>query len=128
MSSLSQMLERRRAAEGAETACHNMEAQPACLIATTGTGESWIFPWTQLAAAHFTRTAERETLKLVFAYYEVRVTGSNLAALRDLVAALQLARIRPAPSKFRRNDTEPFLESIHVAQHKPHSGSNAADT
>ena len=119
MSSLSQMLERRRAADGAGTECHNMEAQPACLIATTGAGESWIFPWTQLAAAHFTRTADRETLTLVFASYEVRVTGSNLAAVRDMVAALQLARIRPAPSKFRKSDTEPFLESIHVAPHKP---------
>lgn len=128
MSSLSQILERRRAAEGAATECHNMEAQPACLIVTTGAGESWIFPWTQLAAAHFTHSPDRETLKLVFASYEVRVAGSNLTAIRDLVAALQLARIRPAPNKFRRTDTEPFLESIHVAPHKPLMGSNAAST
>lgn len=128
MSSLSQLLERRRAAEGAGTECHHMEAQPACLIVTTGTGESWIFPWSQLAAAHCTCTADRETLKLVFGSHEVRVTGANLAPLRELVAGLQLARIRPAPGKFRKSETEPFLESIHVGQHKPLVGSSAAAT
>ena len=124
MSSLRQLLETKRGTADVGTECHTMEAKPACLIVTTGTGESWIFPWTQLAAAHFVRCVDRETLKLTFASHEVRIVGANLASLRDLVAALQLARIRAAPSASRRNDTEPFLESVHVAPHRSAAGTS----
>lgn len=125
MSSLSQMLERRRAADGAPThVCHSVEAQPACLLVTTATGESWVFPWTQLAAAHFAKRDLHEHLRLVFTSHEVLLAGVNLAALRDLVATLQLARLQPAPTKYQKTaDTEPFLESIQVAPHKPVTGS-----
>lgn len=120
MSSLNELLERRRAATAVPShKCHGVEAQPSCLLVTTGTGETWVFPWCQLAVAHHAKTGEREQLRLVFTGHEVRLVGLNLTALRDLVAALQLARVNPAPDKYRpAADTEPFLEAIHVTPHE----------
>ena len=125
MSSLREMLESRRASESAPAhTCHGIEAQPACLMVIDGTGESWVFPWTHLAAAHLAKALDREQLRLIFTTHEVRLGGRNLTALRDLAAKLQLARVHPAPRKYdKAADGEPFLESIHVAPHKPSPGS-----
>lgn len=44
MSSLREMLESRRASESAPShTCHGVDAQPACLVVTTSTSESWVF-------------------------------------------------------------------------------------
>lgn len=116
MSSLREMLESRRASESAPShACHGMEAQPACLIVTTNTGESWVFPWAHLAAAQFAKNDHREELRLMFTSHEIRLAGVNLAALRDLAATLQLARVRPTPKKYQKTvDAEPFIEAVQV--------------
>lgn len=123
MSTLKQLLEQRRIARGesSETSAPSptSEAQPACLRVTTSAGETWIFPWAQLAAGHFSKIDQREELRLLFTSYEVRLSGVNLASLRDLVAALQLARIQPTPAKYQKTGSaEPFLESVHVSPHK----------
>ena len=123
MSTLKQLLEQRRVARGesAETSapCPTTEAQPACLRVTTSAGETWIFPWVQLAAAHFAKIDQHEELRLLFTSYEVRLSGINLASMRDLVAALQLVRIQPTPAKYQKTGlAEPFLESVQVSPHK----------
>lgn len=124
MSSLREMLESRRAAESAPShTCHGIEAEPACLIVTTNAGESWVFPWTHLAAAHLAKDRDREKLRLIFTTHEVQLDGVNLTALRDLAAKLQLVRVRPASRKYRTSaDTEPFLESITVVPYKGDPG------
>lgn len=116
MSSLQQLIDRRRAAHVVSSAqsCHTKESQPACLVVATAGGETWVFPWAQLAVAHYAATDQRESLTLVFTSHEVRLVGVNLGALRDLVASLQLARVQPAPSKYEKTDAEPFCESVQV--------------
>lgn len=120
MSSLREMLESRRAAESAPWhTCHGTEAQPACLMVIDGTGESWVFPWTHLAAAHLTKAPDREQLRLIFTTHDVRLGGRNLTALRDLAAKLELARVHPASRQYdKAADDEPFLESIRVSPNK----------
>ncbi len=123
MSTLKQLLEQRRIARGesSETSAPSptSEVQPACLRVTTSAGETWIFPWAQLAAAHFAKIDQHEELRLLFTSYEVRLSGMNLASVRDLVAALQLARIQPTPAKYQKGGpAEPFLEAVQVSPNK----------
>ena len=126
MSSLREMLESRRGPESTPShTCLGTEAQPACLIVTTHTGESWVFPWTQLAAAHFAKNDQREELRLMFTSHEVRLAGVNFTALRALVATLQLARVHPTPRKYHKTvDAEPFIEVVQVM---PGNSSRASD-
>lgn len=123
MSTLKQLLEQRGVARGesAETSapCPTTEGNPACLRVTTSAGETWIFPWAQLAAAHLAKIDQHEELRLFFTSYEVRLSGINLASMRDLVAALQLARVQPTPAKYQKaGSAEAFLESVQVSPHK----------
>jgi hypothetical protein len=126
MSSLNQLLERRRAREpSAAQVCHAIEAQAKSLVVVTATNESWVFPWFHLVSVHFTISGKREELQLTFASHEVKIIGANLAPIRDLVASVQLARVQPAPGKFTTaDDSAPFIEAIHVT---PSGGECEAD-
>ena len=117
MSTLNQLIERRRASDATPPqACHSIDAQPACLIVATPGGESWVFPWSHLAAAHLRPTEARDELRLVFTHYEVLLRGLHLGPLRDLVATLRLAAVRPAPTKYTKNaGDEPFIESVTIS-------------
>lgn len=123
MSTLKQLLEQRRVARGETTEtsapCPTTEAQPACLRVTTSAGETWIFPWAHLAAAYLARIDENEELRLLFTSYEVRLSGMNLAPVRDLVATLQLAWIQPTPAKYQKTRSgEAFVNSVQVSPHE----------
>jgi hypothetical protein len=116
MSALNQILERRRAAE-VPTAqpCHSNDAQPASLLVTTPAGESWVFPWHHLTSARLAVVEDRGELQLVFTSHKVTLRGFNLTPLRDLVATVRLATIRPAPTKYTKSaGDEPFIDSVEV--------------
>lgn len=127
MSTLDRLMERRREAESARVeCCHTVATQPACLLVSTAAGESWVFPWSQLAAAQLTPSADRDELRLTFVTHEVALRGLRLWLLRDLVAALQLATVRPAPAKFSRAAADqPFVEAVTV---RPNSSRTAGES
>lgn len=116
MSTLDRLLERRRGAEPSRAeCCHTIDPQPASLVVTTPIGESWVFPWTQLASARLIPGTERDELRLTFTTHEVILRGLRLTVIRDLVAAIQLATVRPAPAKFSRAAADqPFIDAIAV--------------
>ena len=113
MSSLDQLLERRRASAAAQgECCHTVDPQPSCLIVATPTGESWVFPWSHLASARLSQTADE--LRLVFTTHEVTLRGLRLGPLRDLVATVRLATVRAAPAKHQRATDEPYIDGVTV--------------
>ena len=117
MSSLQQLLDRRRADEPTEPKlCHGIQAQAYALTVITSAEEKWIFPWHHLTSAHLTRSAARDELKLTFTSHVVTLRGRNLGPLSDLVAAAQLASLRVAPSKHAlATATDPFIDALHIA-------------
>ena len=116
MSSLNQLLERRRAAECAPSpACHSVNPETSSLIVTTASEERWILPWHHLTAAHLTSAGGRDQLRLIFTGHEVTLKGYHLEGLSDLIATLRLAALRPAPTKYSKSaDKEPFIDSVQV--------------
>lgn len=115
MSTLNQLLERRRAAESRSESCHSIEPQPPCLAITATTGEDWVFPWSQLVSARLTHQTDRNELCLAFTSHEVTVRGLHLSELRNAVTTLRLAALRPAPTKYSRAAADqPFIETITV--------------
>lgn len=115
MSTLDQLLERRRAAESRGECCHSVDPQPACLLVATPTGESWVFPWSHLTSARLSHNGDRDELCLVFTSHEVTLRGLHLTLLRDLVATVRLATIRPAPTKYSRAAVDqPFIDAVTV--------------
>jgi hypothetical protein len=127
MSSLQQLVDRRRSESAAEShLCHTVEPQSAALVIVTATDEKWIFPWHQLTHAHLTRANDREQLALTFTSHVVTLRGRCFAPLADLVASLRLATVRPAPSKYGKStDPEPFIDAITVAAHPDQKGAGA---
>lgn len=123
MSSLQQLVDRRRSEANAEShLCHQIEPQATALVVIASNDERWIFPWHQLANGHLSRAGDREQLALTFSSHVVTLRGRCLGPLADLVATLQLASVRPAPTKYAKStDPEPFLDAISVAAH-PESG------
>ena len=116
MSTLDRLLEKRPTADGTRSACcHSVDPQPSCLLVDTPTGESWVFPWSHLAFARLSHAAGRDELCLTFSTHEVTLRGQHLTALRDLVASVQLATVRPAPAKYARAAPEqPFIDGVTV--------------
>lgn len=124
MSSLQQLLDRRRADQPAATVqlCHAVHPQANALSVVTSADERWIFPWHHLAAAQHTRAGEREEIRLTFTSHLVTLRGRNLTPLADLIATTQLASLRVAPSKYgKAGEAEPFVESLQVAAHADQS-------
>jgi len=128
MSALNQLLERRKAAETPTAQpCHTVDAQPACLLVTAPAGESWVFPWHHLTSARLATVDDRDELQLVFTSHEVTLRGLNLTPLRDLVATVRLATIRPAPTKYTKAaGDEPFIDSVRVTPHAPRAAAESA--
>jgi hypothetical protein len=116
---LNQLLERRRAAEpAAGQPCHSIDAQANSLIVATLSGESWVFPWSQLTSARLSEADDRDELLLMFASHEVVLRGLHLTPLRDLVATVRLAAVRAAPTKYTKAaGDEPFIDSVRVRAH-----------
>jgi hypothetical protein len=129
MSSLQQAIDRRRAEDAGAQPCHSMNAQVASLTVVTSADEKWIFPWHHLAVAHLTRSGEREELQLTFASHLVTIRGRNLGALAELVAAVRLATVRPAPGKYARSaEPEPFVDALLVTAHPDARGGAGAES
>ena len=128
MSSLQQLLDRRRADQPATAQlCHAVHPQATALSVVTSADERWIFPWHHLTAAQHTRTGEREELCLTFTSHVVTLRGRHLTPLADLIGTTQLASLRVAPSKYgKAGDAEPFVETLHVAAHGERTPGNSA--
>lgn len=116
MSTLDRLLERRRGNESPRAeCCHSLDAEPSSLVVETPGGESWVFPWAHLTSACLSRSGDRDEMRLTFTSHEVTLRGLHLAALRDLVATVRLATIRPAPTKFARAAADqPFIDVVTV--------------
>jgi hypothetical protein len=123
MSTLRQSIAIRRSGE---LACWvRAEDNQTTLLAVTWQGIYWILPWSQLVSARL----EGTTLDFTFGNCVVVVTGENLPALLDDIAAYRISVLRQMPAGYRQKTTEgePFISRIEVRSvpNLSHSDSSA---
>ncbi len=118
MSSLQQLLDRRRSDESATSnACYSLAQHAPTLSVQTSADECWVLPWPHLVAAVHSGQGARQQLVITFPAQEVTLRGAHLAALRDAIAAGRLCDVRPAPGKYDKAATaEPFIDAVHVVK------------
>jgi hypothetical protein len=117
MSTLRQSIAIRRSGE---LACWvRAEDNQTALLVVTWQGIYWILPWSQLVSARL----EGPTLEFTFGNCVVVVTGENLPALLDDIAAYRISVLRQMPAGYRQKiaDGEPFISRIEIrlAQNAP---------
>lgn len=119
MSTLQQSLHQRRAAEVAVIACVTTQERQSALIVSAWEGDSWVLPWAQFASARFSGNR----IELSFANCLVIVTGQNLHALLDDIAAYRIGSLRELPADYHQkpSEGEPFISRIEV---QPHGGAS----
>jgi hypothetical protein len=111
MSTLRQSVQQHRAAESAAS-CVTAEERQSALIVSSWQGDSWVLPWSHFVSARL----GGDRIELTFADVLVTLTGQNLTALLDDIAAFRLGCLRDLPADYRRKPVEgqPFITRIEV--------------
>lgn len=111
MSTLRQSLQQHRAADSAAS-CVTAEERQSALIVSSWQGDSWVLPWSHFVSARLAG----DRIELTFANVVVTLTGQNLIALLDDIAAFRLGCLRDLPADYRRKPVEgqPFITRIEV--------------
>ena len=111
MSSLKQSLQQHRAMEPAGSCVVAAERQSA-LIVSIWQGESWVLPWSHFISARL----DGERIEITFANVLVVLTGQNLNALLEDIAAFRLGCLRDIPADYSRQPVagHPFIARIEV--------------
>jgi hypothetical protein len=111
MSTLRQSLQQHRTAESASS-CVTADERQSALVVSSWQGESWVLPWSHFVSARL----GGDRIELTFANVTVTLTGQNLTALLDDIAAFRLSCLRDLPADYRRKPLEgqPFITRIEV--------------
>ena len=112
MSTLREDLNKRRAEAVAAVSCVIAEERLSALIVSVWAGDTWVLPWSQFVSAHHSR----DKIELSFGSTLVIVTGENLPAMLEAIAAYRISALRGLPPEYRRNpaDGEPFVSQLEV--------------
>ena len=116
--SLHDSIERRRAAEPPAVTCAGPSAQAPTLMLSTWQGENWALPWSHLECAQLVGAKDHEQLLLLFTKHRVTITGDNLRALWDDIAAFRVGCLRDLPTQYRSklSTGAPFITRISVEE------------
>ena len=114
--SLHDSIERRRAAEPPAVTSVGPSAQTPTLMLSTWQGENWALPWSHLESAQLGGAKDHEQLVLSFTKHRVPITGDNLSALWDDIAAFRVGCLRDLPLSYRGKVSadSPFITGIEV--------------
>lgn len=114
--SLQDSIERRRSAEPPAVTCVASAAQAPTLMLSTWQGENWALPWSHLESAQLLGAKDHEQLVLSFTKHRVTISGDNLRALWNDVAAFRVGCLRDLPARYRAKVTagSPFIARIEV--------------
>lgn len=117
MSTLKQSLHQRRAEDVAVVSCVTTQERQSALIVSAWAGDSRVLPWAQFTSARFSSNR----IDLSFANCLVIVSGKNLHALLDDIAAYRIGALRELPADYRHkpSEGEPFISRIEV---RPQAG------
>jgi hypothetical protein len=83
---------------------------------STWQGENWALPWSHLESARLVSAKDHEQLLLSFTKHHVTITGDNLRALWDDLAAFRVGCLRDLPAQYRARASAgaPFIGRIEV--------------
>jgi hypothetical protein len=83
---------------------------------STWQGENWALPWSHLESAQLVGAKDHEQLVLSFTKHRVTITGDNLRALWDDIAAFRVGCLRDLPAHYRAKTGAgaPFVTRIEV--------------
>jgi hypothetical protein len=118
MSTLKESLQQRRAAELPESrSCDPVDVPNRGLLIETGTGETWVFPWSHFSAARHKTMDQEEQLVLCFVNYEVVLQGVRLAALLPEIAGYRVETLRSLPAKYEPQapPATPFIKRLSIS-------------
>lgn len=113
MSTLQESLRKRRSEQITAVCCVTADERQSALIVSLWAGETWVLPWSQFVSARL----DREKIDLSFGHHVVIVTGENLHALLEDIAAYRISALRELPPEYRQKpgNGEPFVLRIEVA-------------
>lgn len=125
MSSLRHSLQQHRATEATGSCVVAAERQSA-LIVSVWQGESWVLPWSHFVSARL----DGERIEITFANMLVVLSGRNLRALLEDIAAFRLGCLRDLPADYRRQpvDGQPFIARIEVQPLVATAGGQSPET
>ena len=127
MSSLHEEVARRSATEPGEPQCVLTQPGSSALVICQWQAESWALAWSQFVGARLSGNDPDASLELSFANYLVTVSGENLRALLDDIAASRLGCIRDLPARYQRQMREgaTYIAGIAV---RPLASSGVGET
>lgn len=113
MSTLREELAERRAAQTAEAPFMVASSSVATLVVSCWEGDTWVFPWAQLANAKF---GGNTRLELSFPNHVVAIQGRKLRGLVLELAAFRVSAVRDFPPDYRGPSEagQPFITRIEV--------------
>lgn len=114
--SLQDSIERRRSAEPPAVTCAGSAGSCPTLMLSIWQGDEWALPWSHLESAQLVGAKGHEQLVLSFTKYRVTISGDNLRALWDDVAAFRVGCLRDLPAQYRSKASHgtPFITRIEV--------------
>lgn len=113
MSSLREELAERRVAQMGEAPFVIASVPTSTLVVSCWEGDTWVFPWAQLANAKFGGATR---LELSFPNHVVAIQGRKLRALVSDLAAFRVGSVRDFPPDYRPPGEagQPFITRIEV--------------
>jgi len=113
MSTLREELAERRAVQTAEAPFVVASVPASTLVISSWEGDTWVFPWAQLANAKF---GGNTRLELSFPNHVVVIQGRKLRSLVPDLAAFRVSSVRDFPPDYRppAETGQPFITRIDV--------------
>ena len=81
-------------------ACWHRERNRSCLRIEASVNDSFVFPYHQFVAAHHTRSADSETLRISFSNHEVTLSGRQLGEITAALQDLSVDWLKPLPARY----------------------------
>jgi hypothetical protein len=82
-------------------ACWHRERNRNCLRIETSAGDTFIFPYSHLVAAHHQRSGNSETLRIFFPNHEVTLTGRLLGEIAAALQDLSVDWVKALPARYQ---------------------------
>ncbi|MEP6672444.1 MAG: hypothetical protein ABJF10_24985 [Chthoniobacter sp.] len=82
-------------------ACWHRERNRNCLRIEASAGDTFIFPYPHLVAAHHQRSGNSETLRISFPNHEVTLTGRQLGEIASALQDLSVDWVKALPARYQ---------------------------
>lgn len=82
-------------------ACWHRDRNRNCLRVETSAGDTFLFPYQHLVAAHHNRSGSSETLRISFPNHEVTLSGRQLGEIAAALQDLSVDWVKVLPPRYQ---------------------------